>query len=94
MLTGAAVWEQVRTEVADGRQAYVVCPLVSESSPDRENAIMTIGSHMLELAKGLANERLFYNYRDHSIVVNGQILHGNAARSVTNTYNFTISPRG
>jgi len=27
----AAVWEQVRREVADGRQAYVVCPLVEES---------------------------------------------------------------
>jgi len=25
------VWEQVRREVADGRQAYVVCPLVEES---------------------------------------------------------------
>lgn len=27
----AAVWERVRTEVADGRQAYVVCPLIEES---------------------------------------------------------------
>ncbi|MEX0876187.1 MAG: proline dehydrogenase family protein [Phycisphaerales bacterium] len=27
-------------------------PVVSESSPDRENSIMTIGSHMLDLAKG------------------------------------------
>ncbi|MFP5321399.1 MAG: ATP-dependent DNA helicase RecG, partial [Acidimicrobiia bacterium] len=27
----AAVWEEVRREVADGRQAYVVCPLVEES---------------------------------------------------------------
>jgi len=27
----ARVWEQVRREVADGRQAYVVCPLVEES---------------------------------------------------------------
>jgi ATP-dependent DNA helicase RecG len=25
------VWEQVRVEVADGRQAYVVCPLIEES---------------------------------------------------------------
>ena len=27
----AAVWERVRTEVAAGRQAYVVCPLIEES---------------------------------------------------------------
>jgi ATP-dependent DNA helicase RecG len=26
-----AVWQQVRDEVADGRQAYVVCPLIQES---------------------------------------------------------------
>ncbi len=30
-LEQAAVWDQVRTEVAAGRQAYVVCPLVEES---------------------------------------------------------------
>jgi ATP-dependent DNA helicase RecG len=29
--TEAEVWEAVRREVADGRQAYVVCPLVEES---------------------------------------------------------------
>jgi ATP-dependent DNA helicase RecG len=27
----APVWEQVRSEVAEGRQAYVVCPLIEES---------------------------------------------------------------
>jgi ATP-dependent DNA helicase RecG len=27
----AAMWERVRAEVADGRQAYVVCPLIEES---------------------------------------------------------------
>jgi ATP-dependent DNA helicase RecG len=27
----AAVWARVRAEVADGRQAYVVCPLIAES---------------------------------------------------------------
>ncbi len=30
-LEEAAVWDRVRTEVAAGRQAYVVCPLVEES---------------------------------------------------------------
>jgi len=30
-LEEAAVWDHVRNEVADGRQAYVVCPLIEES---------------------------------------------------------------
>jgi ATP-dependent DNA helicase RecG len=30
-LEEAAVWERVRSEVADGRQTYVVCPLIDES---------------------------------------------------------------
>ncbi len=49
---------------------------------------------VIELSKGLANQRLFYNYRDTSIMVNGQIIHGTSAKRVTDTYNFTISPRG
>lgn len=49
---------------------------------------------VVELSRGLANQRLFYNYRDRSVMVNGQIYHGNEAKEVTDTYNFTISPRG
>ena len=49
---------------------------------------------VIELSRGLANGCLFYNFRDRSIMVNGQILHGNVAKRVTDTYNFTISPRG
>lgn len=49
---------------------------------------------VIELSKGLANGRLFYNFRDRSIMINGQIFHGNDAKRVTDTYNFTISPRG
>ncbi|MBC2594560.1 type II secretion system protein [Ruficoccus amylovorans] len=49
---------------------------------------------VIELSKGLANQRLFYNFRDTSIMVNGQIIHGSNAKRVTDTYNFTISPRG
>jgi ATP-dependent DNA helicase RecG len=30
-LEEAAAWDRVRTEVADGHQAYVVCPLIDES---------------------------------------------------------------
>lgn len=49
---------------------------------------------VIELSKGLTDGRLFYNYLGRSIIVNGQIYHGNAAKRVTETYNFTISPRG
>ncbi|MGJ3244085.1 MAG: PilW family protein [Opitutales bacterium] len=49
---------------------------------------------VVELSEGLADGKLFYNFRDRSIMVNGQIFHGNAAKRVTDTYNFTISPRG
>lgn len=49
---------------------------------------------VVEMSRGLANGKLFYNYRERSVVVNGQIFHGNDAKRVTDTYNFTVSPRG
>lgn len=54
---------------------------------------------VIEMSKGLANGRLFYNVRGKSVMVNGQIIHrGGLGRTryerATNTYNFTVSPRG
>ena len=49
---------------------------------------------ILELSKGTANGKLFYNFGNKSVMVNGQIYHGNRAQRVTDTYNFTVSPRG
>lgn len=49
---------------------------------------------VVELSKGLARDKLFYNFEKKSIMVNGQIYHGLAGNRVTDTYNFTISPRG
>lgn len=49
---------------------------------------------VLELSRGLANGRLFRNMGNNSFVINGEILHGNEVKEVTNTYNLTISPRG
>jgi len=49
---------------------------------------------IIELSEGLADGNLFYNFWNKSIVVNGKIIHGNEAKRVTETYNFTISPRG
>jgi len=43
---------------------------------------------------GLTNGYCFYNYQNKSIVTRAKILHGNRAKRVTNTYNFTITPRG
>ena len=59
-------------------------------------AISTVGTHetIVELSEGLADGKLFYNFRERSIMVNGQIYHGNDYKRVTDTYNFTISPRG
>lgn len=50
---------------------------------------------VIELSQGLADGKLFYNFRDRSIMVKGKIFHdGNLMRRATNTYNFTVSPRG
>ena len=49
---------------------------------------------IVELSKGLANGKLFYNFEKKSIMVNGQIYHGLTGNRITDTYNFTISPRG
>lgn len=64
-------------------------------------AISNPGSYpeVVELSRGLANGKLFYNFYDKSIIVKGEIIHrGGMIRSrnasATNTYNFTVSPRG
>jgi type II secretory pathway pseudopilin PulG len=49
---------------------------------------------VLELSRGLANGKLFRNFGNNTYVINGEILHGNQVKEVTNTYNLTISPRG
>lgn len=49
---------------------------------------------VIELSRGLADQRLFYNFHNRSIMVKGEILHGDAIKRVSNTYNFTVSPRG
>jgi len=56
----------------------------------------TIDSHhiVVQLAKGLADGCLFHNFWGKSVMINGQIVQGNNYMNATNTYNFTISPRG
>lgn len=36
----------------------------------------------------------FVNFLNRSVLVRAKILHGNQAKRVTNTYNFTVTPRG
>ena len=59
-----------------------------------DEASFAQADEVVELSLGLADGRLFYNFWGRSVMVNGQIYHGNAAKRVTETYNFTISPRG
>lgn len=49
---------------------------------------------VIELSRGLADGSLFRNLGNNSYIVNGEILHGNEVKEITNTYNLTISPRG
>lgn len=57
----------------------------------------TLNNHeeIIELSKGLSDGQLFYNFFNRSITVQGEILHqGSNLKRATNTYNFTVSPRG
>jgi hypothetical protein len=45
--------------------------------------------------EGLTPNGLFFeNFQNRSVLIRAKILHGNQAKRVTNTYNFTITPRG
>lgn len=61
-------------------------------------ALSTVGDwpEVIELSKGLSDGRLFHNFYGRSIMVKGEIIQSTGAgqRIATNTYNFTISPRG
>jgi len=55
----------------------------------------TLYGEVIELSKGQSNGKLFYNFYDRSIMVKGEIIHrGSLVKRATNTYNFTVSPRG
>ncbi len=56
----------------------------------------TKGTHekIVEMSEGLANGSLFMNYEDRSIMIKGQIYHGNEYKRLTDTYNLTVTPRG
>jgi hypothetical protein len=51
---------------------------------------------IIQLAQGLANGTLFYDFQDHSVMIRGQIIEsgGQGNRKAVSTYNFSVSPRG
>lgn len=57
-------------------------------------SVLLSADELVEESRGLADGHLFYNFWGRSVMVNGQIYHGNNAKRVTETYNFTVSPRG
>ena len=57
---------------------------------------LTSWPEVIELSQGLSDGRLFHNFYGRSVMVKGEIIQGDgkSTRMATNTYNFTISPRG
>lgn len=53
-----------------------------------------VTEEILELSKGTANGKLFYNFGNKSVVIAGKIYQGDNRKRLTDTYNFTVSPRG
>lgn len=49
---------------------------------------------VLNNLEGLSSGLNFVNFQGRAIQVRSRILHGNEAKRVTNTYNFTVTPRG
>lgn len=78
-------FEKTLTSAQQSMSLEAVLPVQSTASSQHE---------VIELSEGLADGHLFYNLWNTSIMVNGRVLHGNEAKWVTDTYNFTISPRG
>ncbi len=56
-------------------------------------AMMDAFPEVVFLSEGLARDHLFYNFGRQTVMVNGMIIHGHAAKSVTDTYNLTIATR-
>lgn len=44
--------------------------------------------------EGLSGGKIFHNYKSSSIIVDANIIQGHDVKPVTNTYTFTITPRG
>ncbi len=61
--SGSSVWDRVRVEVADGHQAYIVCPLIEDSdklevASAQETYDRLAGDELAQLKLGLLHGRL------------------------------------
>jgi hypothetical protein len=81
------------TMIATADQSKDLPTLVAQYVPTSTTANNPV---VIQLAQGLSDGSLFYDYRDRSIMVRGQIVDYGArgGRAAVNTYNFTVSPRG
>jgi len=71
---------------------YTMSDLLDAYAPTSASASNGI---IIQLAQGLSNGNMFYNYYSRSIMIRGQINEqGSMVRRAVNTYNFTVSPRG
>lgn len=77
------------------KHSLVLDPAVSSMDDITLPTDSTAGNTIVELSRGLADGRLFYNYYGHSVMVRGEMIHsGRIGQRATNTYNFTVFPRG
>lgn len=49
---------------------------------------------VVDTSEGLSDGALFYNFRGRSVLVNGRFYRGRNDQPITETYKFTVSPRG
>jgi Tfp pilus assembly protein PilW len=62
--------------------------------PAATAAVIATHPIVVQLANGLADGCLFHDFWGKSVMINGQIVQGSNYISTSDTYNFTISPRG
>ena len=105
------IYHRVVTD--EERNSGPVMRIVREFPDGNDDALETIldgilaqnqGQQVVEISRGLADGRLFHNFRERSVMINAQLIHGRGreygeagstpVRRITETYNFTVSPRG
>ena len=93
--TGAASWT-TPWGVTFPINLSTAVPVESALPPATKNWAMHSSFEVLvNDMDGLTTDSLFFeNFQNRSALVRTKILHGNQAKRVTNTYNFTITPRG
>jgi prepilin-type N-terminal cleavage/methylation domain-containing protein len=106
-ITGLVGYYRAGTTTTDGpvRRCAVTVPNVDPTTLGTAPVSSLLNTYMpatginsnavvIQLAQGLANGNLFYNFQNRSIMVRGQIQENGGNRNAVNTYNFTVSPRG